>query len=244
MTLSRQDIIVQLKQIQTGENTPFLEMLNLIQKFDASQVMSTEERDLFATAARGSIQLFFKQWSEISLLEQKTEGQDKQQQEYKEARENIEVDTRSTLKTLALAVVDKQLSLDQTVRGRIFFKTMSGDINTYLCRLASGESKSELVALTKKAYITAYDQAKSELAPYDPYRLVLALGFSHFFYDIENAPDKACQLAKQAFDDAIAELDELKDESEHELSTQIMHRLRDSLTEWTSDSVEPDEPVY
>jgi 14-3-3 protein epsilon len=30
------------------------------------------------------------------------------------------------------------------------------------------------------------------------------LNFSVFYYEILNAPDQACHLAKQAFDDAIA----------------------------------------
>lgn len=32
-------------------------------------------------------------------------------------------------------------------------------------------------------------------------------------YEILNSPDRACHLAKQAFDDAIAELDTLSEES-------------------------------
>jgi len=55
-----------------------------------------------------------------------------------------------------------------------------------------------------------------------------------FFYEILNAPDKACSLAKQAFDDAIAELDSLSEES-YKDSTLIMQLLRDNLTLWTSD---------
>jgi len=41
-------------------------------------------------------------------------------------------------------------------------------------------------------------------------------------------------LAKQAFDDAIAELDTLSEES-YKDSTLIMQLLRDNLTLWTSD---------
>jgi len=49
-----------------------------------------------------------------------------------------------------------------------------------------------------------------------------------------NSPDRACQLAKQAFDDAIAELDTLSEDS-YKDSTLIMQLLRDNLTLWTSD---------
>ena len=55
-----------------------------------------------------------------------------------------------------------------------------------------------------------------------------------FYYEILNSPDRACHLAKQAFDDAIAELDTLSEES-YKDSTLIMQLLRDNLTLWTSD---------
>lgn len=70
---------------------------------------------------------------------------------------------------------------------------------------------------SSEASLAAYDQASSianvELPPTHPIRLGLALNFSVFYYEILASPDKACNLAKQAFDDAIAELDTLSEES-------------------------------
>lgn len=74
----------------------------------------------------------------------------------------------------------------------------------------------------------------TELPPTHPIRLGLALNFSVFYYEILNSPDRACRLAKAAFDDAIAELDTLSEES-YKDSTLIMQLLRDNLTLWTSD---------
>lgn len=86
----------------------------------------------------------------------------------------------------------------------------------------------------------ATDVAQTELTPTHPIRLGLALNFSVFYYEILNSHDRACHLAKQAFDDAIAELDSLSEESYRD-STLIMQLLRDNLTLWTSsDGAEPE----
>jgi len=51
---------------------------------------------------------------------------------------------------------------------------------------------------------------------------------------VQAETSKACELAKEAFDSAIAELDTLDEES-YKDSTLIMQLLRDNLTLWTSD---------
>ncbi|KNA21419.1 hypothetical protein SOVF_043340, partial [Spinacia oleracea] len=76
--------------------------------------------------------------------------------------------------------------------------------------------------------------ANIDLPSTHPIRLGLALNFSVFYYEIMNSPERACHLAKQAFDEAIAELDTLSEES-YKDSTLIMQLLRDNLTLWTSD---------
>jgi 14-3-3 protein beta/theta/zeta len=93
---------------------------------------------------------------------------------------------------------------------------------------------------SQKAYSEAFDIAKAQMQPTHPIRLGLALNFSVFYYEILNSPEKACQLAKQAFDDAIAELDSLNEDS-YKDSTLIMQLLRDNLTLWTSDAQGDDD---
>jgi 14-3-3 protein epsilon len=52
----------------------------------------------------------------------------------------------------------------------------------------------------------------TELLPTHPIRTGLALNFSVFYYEIPNSSNRACHLAEQVFDDAIAELDTLSEE--------------------------------
>jgi 14-3-3 protein epsilon len=109
-----------------------------------------------------------------------------------------------------------------------------GDYHRYLAEFATGDKRKDSADKSLNAYKAASDVAVTELPPTHPIRLGLALNFSVFYYEILNSPDRACHLAKQAFDDAIAELDTLSEES-YKDSTLIMQLLRDNLTLWTSD---------
>jgi len=61
-----------------------------------------------------------------------------------------------------------------------------------------------------------------------PIRLGLALNFSVFYYEVLNQPEEACSMARKAFEDAIAELDNVSEES-YKDSTLIMQLLRDNV---------------
>ena len=116
----------------------------------------------------------------------------------------------------------------------IWFIFRKGDYHRYLAEFATGNDRKQAAENALVAYKAASDIAMQDLAPTHPIRLGLALNFSVFYYEILNSPDRACRLAKAAFDDAIAELDNLSEDS-YKDSTLIMQLLRDNLTLWTSD---------
>lgn len=116
----------------------------------------------------------------------------------------------------------------------MYWRYRKGDYHRYLAEFAAGDVRKSAATAAHEAYKSATEIAQTELPPTHPIRLGLALNFSVFYYEILNSPDRACHLAKQAFDDAIAELDTLSEES-YKDSTLIMQLLRDNLTLWTSD---------
>lgn len=126
------------------------------------------------------------------------------------------------------------MPISQCVHDVRFDVCRKGDYHRYLAEFATGNDRKEAAENSLMAYKTASDTANSELPTTHPIRLGLALNFSVFYYEILNSPDRACRLAKAAFDDAIAELDTLSEES-YKDSTLIMQLLRDNLTLWTSD---------
>ena len=149
--------------------------------------------------------------------------------------------------------VDK---MEEKVESKVFYLKMQGDYYRYLAEVAHDEKdREEVIGHSEAAYEAAFKttqcgivlkdgevvvatdgDGKGGMKPTHPIRLGLALNFSVFYYEIKNSHDKACELAKKAFDDAIAELDTLNEDS-YKDSTLIMQLLRDNLTLWTS---EPD----
>ena len=116
---------------------------------------------------------------------------------------------------------------------QVFYQKMMADYYRYLAEFATGGAKEDHAKSANDSYTKATDAAKG-LAPTHPIRLGLALNFSVFLYEVQQEQSEACTLAKSAFDDAIAELDTLDEES-YKDSTLIMQLLRDNLTLWTSE---------
>ena len=89
----------------------------------------------------------------------------------------------------------------------------------------------------KAAQEVCEQEGESGLAKTNPIWLGLALNFSVFYYEILRAPDKSCQLARRAFDSAVADLDNLE-EDDYRDSAAIMQLLKDNLQLWSADLAE------
>merc|ERR1719162_2953879 len=111
---------------------------------------------------------------------------------------------------------------------------MKADYYRYKAEYTEGVQKTEAAENARKAYEAAEEVASKELAVTHPIRLGLALNFSVFQYEVLNAPEKAQEMARKAFEEAIAELDNVAEDS-YKDSTLIMQLLRDNLTLCTSD---------
>lgn len=202
--------------------------------------LSNEERNLLSVAYKNVVGARRSSWRVISSIEQKTEGSGKKQQMAKEYRQKVETELKDICKEV-LTLLDKFLvPKSANPESKVFYLKMKGDYYRYLAEVAFAEEKAGVIENSQKAYQEAFDVAKSKMQPTHPIRLGLALNYSVFFYEILNSPDRACQLAKQAFDDAIAELDTLNEDS-YKDSTLIMQLLRDNLTLWTSDTANEGE---
>ena len=155
-------------------------------------------------------------------------------------KKKIETELEDICSDILEIIKNELIPNSDSEEGKVFYYKMKGDYHRYLAEFQVGDVRKDSAAKALEAYSSASSIATQDLPPTHPIRLGLALNFSVFYYEILNSPDRACHLAKQAFDDAIAELDTLSEES-YKDSTLIMQLLRDNLTLWTSDQPEGDD---
>jgi len=234
-SLNREECVYLAKLSEQAER--YDEMVQAMKRVATMDVeLTVEERNLLSVAYKNVIGARRASWRIISSIEQKEEskGNETHVKRIKEYRAKVDTELSEICKDI-LNVLEKHLiPAASNGESKVFYYKMKGDYHRYLAEFASGDGRKDAAEHSLSAYKAATDIAVTELPPTHPIRLGLALNFSVFNYEILNSPDKACQLAKQAFDDAIAELDTLSEDS-YKDSTLIMQLLRDNLTLWTSD---------
>lgn len=231
----REDHVYMAKLAEQAER--YDEMVECMKRVASLGVeLTVEERNLLSVAYKNVIGARRASWRIVSNLEQKEDSKDADQKKglIKSYRAQVEKELKDICEDI-LNVLDKHLIPAATAgESKVFYNKMKGDYYRYLAEFLTGNDRKEAAESSLVAYKAASDTAMAELAPTHPIRLGLALNFSVFYYEILNSPDRACRLAKAAFDDAIAELDTLSEDS-YKDSTLIMQLLRDNLTLWTSD---------
>merc|ERR1711957_49806 len=133
------------------------------------------------------------------------------------------------------------LSKASSDESKVFYHKMKADYYRYISEFKTDESKKTAAESARTAYEEASSVAAAGLAVTHPIRLGLALNYSVFQYEVLGNPEEACKKARTAFEDAIAELDNVQEDS-YKDSTLIMQLLRDNLTLWTSDQEGDAEP--
>lgn len=205
----------------------------------ASGELTVEERNLFSVAYKNMVASRRAAWRIVSSIEQKEEGRKNEEHVklVKEYRSKIEAELEEVCKRILGLLEEHLVPASGSGESKVFYLKMKGDYYRYLAEFKVGDERKAAADETMEAYKKAQDIAVAELSPTHPIRLGLALNFSVFHFEILNQSEKACSMAKQAFEDAIAELDSLGEES-YKDSTLIMQLLRDNLTLWTSDAQE------
>ncbi|KAH1050765.1 hypothetical protein GLYMA_08G115800v4 [Glycine max] len=234
-TKERENFVYTAKLAEQAERyEEMVEAMKNVAKLNVE--LTVEERNLLSVGYKNVVGARRASWRILSSIEQKEEakGNDVSVKRIKEYRQKVESELSNICSDIMTVIDEHLIPSSSAGEPSVFFYKMKGDYYRYLAEFKSGDERKEAADHSMKAYQSASTTAEAELPPTHPIRLGLALNFSVFYYEILNSPERACHLAKQAFDEAISELDTLSEES-YKDSTLIMQLLRDNLTLWTSD---------
>merc|ERR1711920_256901 len=198
--------------------------------------LSVEERNLSSVAYKNAVGSRRAAWRIISSVQEKEKSKQntEQAQWAKEYCTKVEAELQEIC-TKILGLLDGNL-IGKASNGesKVFYHKMKADYYRYIAEFRDGDEKSKAAESARLAYEEASTVANKDLAVTHPIRLGLALNYSVFQYEVLSQPEEACKMARTAFEDAIAELDNVAEDS-YKDSTLIMQLLRDNLTLWTSD---------
>merc|ERR1712232_1289341 len=168
---------------------------------------------------------------------EKTKGNDANAGFAREYCAKVETELDSICGTILELLNGNLLAKASSDESKVFYHKMKADYYRYIAEFKTDDKKKDAAENARKAYEEASAVASSGLTVTHPIRLGLALNYSVFQYEVLSNPEEACKMARTAFEDAIAELDSVQEDS-YKDSTLIMQLLRDNLTLWTSDQEE------
>jgi hypothetical protein len=201
-------------------------------KFSNSEALTVDERNLLSVAYKNVVGTKRQSWR---MLSQGNFGDlpDKLLDQYRSIIEKeLEVTCGEVIKLLKQTTeVSKKVESENSKEDLVFYLKMIADYYRYLSEFMPEGNNQK----AKDFYEQATDAAKDTLPETHPTLLGLALNYSVCCYEILNEKQKACDIAKKAFDSAIEKLDTLNDSS-YKDSTLIMQLLRDNLTLWTAEN--------
>jgi 14-3-3 protein epsilon len=230
---SKEELIYLCKICEQTER--YEDMLSNMKKVvQLGEELSVEERNLLSVAYKNSIGPRRTAWRAISSIEKKEEAKNsKNIHLLRENKKKIENELNNFCKDI-IDLLDKSLiTKASSPEAQVFYLKMKGDYYRYISEYTSGDDNKKAGEKAGEAYKKAFEEAQEKLKTTHPIRLGLALNYSVYFYEVINNPSKACQLAKEAFDNAIGDIEQI-DEDQYKDATTIMQLIRDNLTLWTS----------
>ena len=236
---AKDDLVAQAKLAEQAER--YDDMASSMKAVTETGIeLTNEERNLLSVAYKNVVGARRSSWRVISSIEQRMDGNEAGKKMTKEYREKVESELKEICEGVLSLLDNFLIPKASGAEPKVFYLKMKGDYFRYVAEVAVGDDRKTVIENSQKAYLEATDVTKAEMNPTHPMRLGLALNHSVFSYEILNAPEEACKLAKTAYEEAMGELDKL-DEHSYKDSTLIMQLLRDNLTLWTSDSAQEEE---
>ena len=232
---TREEYVYLSKLYEKAERFP--DMVKSINKYvELEPKLTKEERNLLSAGYKNIISDKRSSWRLLNNLEQKEEEKKNTTQSayIKEIKEKIEKELNSIVDEIQ-SMIDKYLlpnAID--VENKVFYLKLKADYFRYKCEFTSDKEFDDACAKAEKAYKEAYEISNKEMSITNSTRLGLDLNFSVFYYEIKGLREEACNIAKNAFEEAMKCLDDLE-KSKAKDTLLIIQLLKENLILWTNE---------
>ena len=232
---TREEYVYLSKLYEKAERFP--DMVQSINKFvEMDPKLTKEERNLLSAGYKNIISDKRSSWRLLNNMERKEEEKKNavQSANVKEIKDKIEKELNAICAEIQ-SVIDKYLIPNAVdVENKVFYLKLKADYYRYKCEFSNGKDFDEACANAEKVYKEAYELSNKEMPITNSTRLGLDLNFSVFYYEIKGLKEEACNIAKNAFDEAMKSLDDLE-KSRAKDTLLIIQLLKENLILWTNE---------
>ncbi|THH29126.1 hypothetical protein EUX98_g5052 [Antrodiella citrinella] len=237
VSLSRLDTVYLARVAEQAErwHDVIAQIKSLMTTGDAQ--LTTEERNLLSIAYKNLTGNSRNSWRAIDNLEKRPGTSQQHRALMRVQKERIKRDLDETCKDVVAVMEQRLIPAANDGEEVVFYCKMKGDYCRYLAEFSRDKEREHYSKTALEAYKTAYKHASVTLPPTHPTKLGLALNFAVYYHDICDSPERACYLAKHAFDEAVAAATKatVPDQVAIEDSLMILQLLRDDMILWSGE---------
>ena len=232
---SRDEYVYLAKLYERAER--FSEMVSHIINFvKLDSNLSIEERNILSAGFKNVISSKRASWRLMNSEEKKEEKKNSQNLAYsREIKSRIEDEMRDICDSIQSTLDKHLIPNSKDHENKVFYLKLKGDYYRYRGEFTTGKEFEDTVNLAEKAYKDAYEIAEEHIPIQNSIRLGLALNFSVFYYEIKLLKEEACQIAKNAFEEAIKIVDDLERNKAKD-TLLIIQLLKENLILWNNDN--------
>jgi 14-3-3 protein epsilon len=236
-THSRDEYIYLAKLYERAER--FSEMVSHIISFvKLDSKLTMEERNILSAGFKNVISSKRASWRLMNSEEKKEEKKDSKNLAYtREIKNRIEDEMREICDSIQSTLDNYLIPNSKDHENKVFYLKLKGDYYRYRGEFSVGKEFEDSVNNAEKAYKNAYEIAENHIPIQNSIRLGLALNFSVFYYEIKMLREEACQIAKNAFEEAIKIVDDLERNKAKD-TLLIIQLLKENLILWNNDNNE------
>ena len=239
-TYTRDEYLYLAKLYERAER--FDDMVNAITNFVQQEPnLSQDERNIVSAGYKNIISNKRASWRLLHSLESKEEKKASANSAYiKEIRERVENEMRKICDSIQSTLDKFLVPAAKEPESKVFYLKLKADYFRYRAEFTTGQEHEAATDGAEQAYKDAYDVAQKHLEISSPIRLGLALNFSVFYFEIKMMKEEACQIAKNAFEEAIKILDDLEKKKAKD-TILIIQLLKENLILWNNEQNEEEQ---